>query len=381
MPFPIPLTAVSLSLLFSTAAALGQNIVWGTSNSYNSSSYISYTSSGIPDKGEIKWNLGFFSNSFTPTQQNSSEWADYWVAVDETFNINSGLKHWGLSANFSVMGETESGKLGSSAIYGGSKTGVSSGDLINAADNKIWIFCYNDLAKIGTAEGEALLYSYNTNYPNSRTTVTTDLNIANEHDLEVIWGRIDRDYLNLGGIQQGGGQFSYLIPEGEGVINGSEITGATFEAQLGSWGTPSSYEEALNNTSFTIAESLPDADPENRGLSNALSYALNIPISGPINATQRLKLPQMTGLTAESFRLRFETPASLPSDITYCIMESEGLDLNSWTEIARATNESSWSGRAVVSTSTEANTTEVLVQPTNTSSQRSFLRLDIILSE
>jgi len=380
--------ALLLISLTGLSATHAQNVNWGTGHSYSETSYLSYTSDGEPDTGNITWTLGFFTNSFTPTEENVSEWASYWVTLDETSNANTSDKQWGVSANFSVLGvisSENSNILGSYALSGGSNTGISSGDFVTASGETIWVFAYNDLTQIGTSEGEALLYSYNTTYPYSRSTVGADLSTTNNMEIDVVWGRIDRDYLNIGGFQKGGGYFSHPIPEGVGQIDGAEITGATFEAQLGSWSSVSSYENysgAISQTSYTSSDLLPSADPESRGVSNALSYALNLPLSGNLDKNQRAKLPRAKRLTADSpMGMSFHMPESPPEDVTYCIMESQDLTSDSWVEIARKTGSSAWSGQAEVSTTANAENLETFVEPVMSDSTRSFLRLDVILSE
>ncbi len=250
---------------------MAQNVGWGTGSSFDEDRYMSYTSSGAADTGQITWDLGYFANAFVPTQTNWTDWAANWVAVDTTTNGIQGTNQWGVTSNFSVLGEIQDDVAGSFAVRGGSATGISSGDFITAAGETIWVFAYNDLSMLGSEDGEALLYSYNEIYPSDVETTQNDIATTNGYDIDVVWGQIDREYAAEGGVLWGGddyvfadGDYDYnydgiadsvMGPDGEYYVPGgyfsnrledSQPTGTaaftaadgTFEAQLGTWAIP-----------------------------------------------------------------------------------------------------------------------------------------------
>jgi hypothetical protein len=122
-----------------------------------------------------------------------------------------------------------------------------------AAGRQMYVFAYNDLNKIGTSDGEALLYRQDgLLFPSTPNQVTFDIadNPKNTDDdaFTVIWGRVDRNmyhdslwptgtnYSPLpanGGVITGGGIFS--VPVADSQATPYDQGNGTFEAQFGTW--------------------------------------------------------------------------------------------------------------------------------------------------
>lgn len=206
----------SLAGLMLTSAH-AQTVAWGTSVSENP---LSFTSDGAVDNAVLDWELGWFSDGYTPTAANWSTWAANWNPV----NYESG------------------GSLGDRAHmnYDGLWTvSVNTSDVGAAAAGKqVYMFAHNDVSLFGTADGEALLFREDgllfPTIPNQITFDIADNPLdTNDDAFTVIWGRIDREMYNIGGVLEGAGVFGVKVADSAATPYDS--VNGTFEAQSGTW--------------------------------------------------------------------------------------------------------------------------------------------------
>lgn len=238
------LAFASLGLVASPLAQ-GQTVAWGSSVSFNP---IAFNSDGTVDNQANLWMLGYFDDGFIPDATNYADWVANWNPVssltpeEDPLDPGSGtlvnypehhffddpdpdgFDFWSVSVNTYNVGPEAGGK-------------------------QAYIFAYNDANLIGTPDGEALLFREDgLLLPTVPNQVTFD--IANnpldtaDDDFTVIWGRVDRDTVNLGGIVRGGGIITAL----EGTVDGDSATGgasgdfitlfSTYEAQFATWPIP-----------------------------------------------------------------------------------------------------------------------------------------------
>jgi hypothetical protein len=217
--FPLLITAAFASL----ANLHGQTVAWGTSASVNP---LSFNSDGAVDNSSNTWTLGWFNVGYTPTDTNWDSWADNWNPVATSVHQDWG-GFWAVSVNTYDVG-------------------------VDAAGKQMYVFAYNDLNKIGTPDGEVLIYRQDgllfPSIPNQETFDIADNPLdAGDDAFTVIWGRVDRNMYadNLwpnnaaspvpenGGVLTGGGIFSVLMPDSVSVPY--DQGNGTFEAQFGTW--------------------------------------------------------------------------------------------------------------------------------------------------
>lgn len=194
--------AATASLLIATPLLQAQTTAWGSSIVGNPLGYYS-DGSVISDTAPVQ--LGWFTNGFTPTAGNMSQWATNWNPVATASHQDLG-GYFGVSAEYSSSSE-------------------------NAPEmtKQAYVFAFNDLSLLGQPGFEALLYREDgyvfPTVPNADTFDIAD-NIGDTKDdgFTVIWGRLDRDISNPGGVLAGGGEFSNLL---------ADATGLQWEFQLG----------------------------------------------------------------------------------------------------------------------------------------------------
>ena len=89
-----------------------------------------------------------------------------------------------------------------------------------------------------------------------------------------------------------------------------------------------------------------NSDPENRGITSGLAYALGLPISGPLNDESRTHLPRMSADSIpETQSLAFRVPIPVPGDVTYLVLSST--DLVEWKESSRMNTDTAWTGTSI----------------------------------
>lgn len=194
-------------------SAQAQTVAWGTSVSEIP---LVYTSNGAADDGGLIWELGWFDDGFTPDATNAAEWYDRWNPVDSGAHENYGTESdplWAVSENAEDVGAA-------------------------AESRQEWVFAFNNPALLGTPTGEALLYrEVGLTFPALLGQNTFDIannpNDDADNTFEVVWGRLDREMYNIGGILAGGGEFAVLVPDSDAQPYDS--LNGTFEAQSGTW--------------------------------------------------------------------------------------------------------------------------------------------------
>ncbi len=144
------------------------------------------------------------------------------------------------------------------------------------------------------------------------------------------------------------------------------------------------YLNSAYAAGHTGSRSAPDADPERRGVSNGLAYALNLPLTGPLSSAQRAMLPASHLYSDSTHTLSLNLPSELPSDATISICSSSDLDEANWIEVARKEGTASWTGSAAIASGTSSNGyTPYLVTnhySPNTNA-RGFMRVDVIIAQ
>jgi MYXO-CTERM domain-containing protein len=169
---------------------------------------LGYYSDGSATGDTLTWTLGYFNDGFTPSETNFDDWAANYVEVDrdtERF----------FTPFFAVSGIKED--VGTAA-----------------AGKQAWIFAFNDLGKIGTTEGEALLFAEDGFlFPEVLFSGTFDIE-DNPFDgiddaFTVVWGQVDRDRDAAGGRITGGGEFSNQL---------ADTSTLEWEAQTATWPIP-----------------------------------------------------------------------------------------------------------------------------------------------
>jgi hypothetical protein len=335
----LSLLATFLSL---TAGTEAQTLGWGTSAS---SMPLGYFSNGSPTGTALIWNVGYFANNFVPTFSNHSQWVANFVIVDTAREMFS-------DPFYAVDGFKVD-------------TGVAPDGITptNAAGQQIWIFAYNDITKIGTPQGEALLFRQNglafPSAPNIESVdIADNLLDAGDDAFTIVWGHLERRRGTTGGQIAGGGVYSSPL---------TDTTTESWEAQTATW--PSSPPTPYQVASWTIANpnlrnEADDADGDQR--SNFIEHASGTAMSlsdadfamvGPVN-------PISATITL---------PAARPSDVRYTIQYNENLS-NIWQELSRCVGTGAWVGASPVSTTPVAPSRESIVFTTPTTT-RGFFRL------
>lgn len=182
-----------------------QTVAWGGSAS---NSPLSYDSHGNVDVGLLTWELGWFADGYIPESSNAESWADNWNSVA----IGSYQDFGGIyAANFVV---TDPLAIDPSAEGKTIFTFVHNG----GADKNVW-------GKLmGTADGEALIYTESLSYlaapaPTQTSDIADNPLDSSDDVLTVIWGRVDR---NMYADADWGGENT---PTGPAPANGGVITG------------------------------------------------------------------------------------------------------------------------------------------------------------
>ncbi len=216
-------------LFFAGGILHAQTVAWGTS--FSEAGPIAYNSNGSVDIAQNIWTLGYFTTGFVPNANNFTDWVGNWnrvsnLVVQENPPGSGNFENDPRHVNFGDI---------TSPFWVVSMNTLDVGS--DAAGRQAYIFAYNNLSLIGTPQGEALLFRQNgLLMPAAPSQITFD--IANgpeaaDNDFTVIWGRVDRDMIQPGGVLQGGGVITNLIPDSaapEGL--------GTFEAQFATWPIP-----------------------------------------------------------------------------------------------------------------------------------------------
>ncbi len=208
-----------------------QTVAWGGSGSFD---VLSYDSHGNADIDALTWELGWFSDGYTPGAANAETWADNWNSVD----------------------------VGSHHLYGDGT--YNTNEVVDDPGNvgkTIYMFVHNGgLDKsvwgslMGTPAGEALIMTQGQKFlPSPAPGITFDIADnpldASDDNFTVIWGRVDRNmYADSlwgggntptgpapanGGVIWGGGIISNPIPDSQATPY-DDLNGL-FENQTATW--------------------------------------------------------------------------------------------------------------------------------------------------
>lgn len=229
------LSLLALLTLAAAPRADAQTVAWGTSVSFNP---IAFNSDGSLDNSVNQWSIGYFADGFVPDATNYLDWGVNYTPVSSLVPEEDPLAPGsGNLVNYPYH-RSESGLWSVS---------VNTYDVGPAAGGKqIYMFAYNDLSLIGTPEGEALLYREDgLLLPSVPNQITFDI-ADNPRDpvddnFTVIWGRVDRDTINAGGILRGGGIITALedADSATGSGNGGfDELFSPYEAQFATWPIP-----------------------------------------------------------------------------------------------------------------------------------------------
>jgi len=210
-------------------AAHGQTVAWGTSASFNP---VAFQPDGTVDNQNNLWTLGYFTSGFTPDQDNFLQWAANWDRVSSAVPEDDPLDPDPLAPLINDP---------THKLYGGLLWAVSVNTYdvgVAAGGRQVYVFGYNDLNLIGTPQGQALLYREDgLLFPTIPNQITFDIANnpldTNDDNFTVIWGRVDRDMVNLGGVLTGGG----IISNPQADSAEPQLFG-TFEAQFATWPIP-----------------------------------------------------------------------------------------------------------------------------------------------
>jgi MYXO-CTERM domain-containing protein len=227
----ISLLAFAFGVLLAMPQLTAQSVNWGGSGSF---SVLSYDSHGNQDVNLLTWELGWFSDGYTPDATNYLTWASNWNSVD----------------------------VGSHYLYGDGT--YNTNEVVANPGNvgkQIYIFVHNGGTDkdvwgplMGTPQGEALIMTEGLTFlPTPSPAITFDI-ADNPYDnadnnLTVIWGRVDRNMyrddlwggglpvtspapLN-GGVIWNAGIISNPIPNS--VATPYDDLNGTFESQTATW--------------------------------------------------------------------------------------------------------------------------------------------------
>lgn len=328
----LPLFTASLTL---STVSYGQTLGWSSSAS---TTPLGYFSNGSPTGSALTWNVGYFANNFNPTISNHSQWFANFVIVDtalETF----------FDPNYAVDGFKQN-------------VGVS------AAGKPIWFFAYNDASKIGTHEGEALLFrQIGPVFPSAPNFESVDIadNPSDPADdpFEVVWGQVERKRESAGGVVIGGGFFPNQL---------TDTTTGSWEAQTGTWPStsPTPYELAtLAIADPNLRSEADDADGDGR--SNFFEHATGSDMNSSDAGYSMVGPANPTSVT-------ITLPAARPSDVRYTIQYNENLS-NTWQELSRCVGTAAWVGATPLSITPIAPSRETILFTTPTPATRGFYRL------
>lgn len=333
--------AATLSLVATLEA---QSLGWGTSAS---SDPVGYFSNGSATGTALTWNIGYFANNFVPTVSNHSQWVANFVIVDTEQEIFSDPTH-------QVDGFTDNIGL---APDGVTPTG--------AAGKQIWVFAYNDVSKIGTSQGEALLFRQNgLNFPSSPVDLIDPLDIADnpsdpaDDSFTMVWGQLDRKRATSGGQVAGGGTYSSQL---------TDTSTEAWEAQTATWpSTPATPYQlaswAIQNPEHRSTGYDADGDQRSNLEEHAAGTNMNSSDSGflmvgPAN-------PATVGITL---------PAARPSDVRYTLQYNDDLSIT-WIQLSRCVGTGAWADVSPISTE-PVNPSREFIKFTTPTTTRGFFRL------
>jgi hypothetical protein len=220
-----------------------QTVAWGTSGSQNP---LVFTSDGNVDGDTtntthtLTWELGWFSDGYVVTDANWDTWAENWHRASslvpepdpEDPNIPPATINYPYHRYFADTGDwAVTVNTYDPSAYGEPATG-----------KKAYIFVHNGMDKIGSPQGEVLLYTENLTFPAVPSPyVGGAFDIADNPDdpidnnFTVIWGRVDRNMKADGGVLQGSNSVDMVIsnpvPDSSNPVSGY----GTFEAQSATW--------------------------------------------------------------------------------------------------------------------------------------------------
>lgn len=198
----------ALALVAACAAPFclqAQTVAWGTSANINP---MSFTSNGSVDN--LTWDLGWFEDGFTPNASNAGLWGANWNPVASSQYTNFG-GFYAVSVNTSDVGAAAAGK-------------------------QMYVFAYNDLNRLDSPQGEALIFFQpGQQFPDTPNFETLDVEDnpfdPGDDDFVVVWGQVDRDVDTVGvGLVSGDGEAS-----DKKVESTDPRPFATFETQSFTW--------------------------------------------------------------------------------------------------------------------------------------------------
>lgn len=222
----LPIAGFFACLAILAGTAHSQTVAWGTSASLFP---VSFQPDGSVDNQTNLWTLGWFNDGFTPDETNYSQWIANWNPVSSPVPEDDPLDS---DPNAPLVNDPTH-KLYDDTFWAVS---VNTYDVGSAAGGRqAYVFAYNDANLIGTPEGQALLYREDglllPTVPNQVTfDIANNPQDSNDDNFTVIWGRVDRDMVNLGGVLTGGG----IIYDPQADSAADELFG-TFEAQFATW--------------------------------------------------------------------------------------------------------------------------------------------------
>jgi hypothetical protein len=202
-----------------------QTVAWGTSASFNP---VAFQPDGAVDNQVNLWTLGYFTSGFTPDTTNFLQWAANWNPVSSPVPEDDPLSS---DPNAPLINDPTH-KLYDGGLWA---TSVNTYDVgVAAGGRQVYIFAYNDLDLIGTDGGQALLYREDgLLFPTIPNQITFDIANnpldTNDDGFTVIWGAVDRDMENVGGVLVGGGILNL------GTDSAAPQLFGTFEAQFAGW--------------------------------------------------------------------------------------------------------------------------------------------------
>lgn len=342
MPPKKSFAAIIAATLSLTAGLKAQSLGWGTSSSNTS---LGYFSNGSPTGTALTWNVGYFANNFVPTFANHSQWYSNFVIVDtgqETYN----------APFYAVDGYKNNVAVGPDGITP-----------TNASGKEVWIFAYNDAAKIGTPEGEALLFRQNgVNFPSAPNFESVDIadnpSDSGDDSFTVVWGQVERKRSVTGGQIAGGGVYSNKL---------NDTTTGAWEAQTATWPSipPTPYQLA----SWSIGDPNKrdvgdDADGDQRTNLTEHAAGTNMSSSDAGFAMIGAVSPATVAITL---------PGARPSDVRYTIQYNEDLSVT-WQELSRCVGTSPWIGANPISTD-PVNPSRESIRFATPTATRGFFRL------
>jgi hypothetical protein len=217
------LTSILLvaAAILAPASLQAQTVAWGTSVSINTDgSGTLRLSNGTQMPTNLTWAIGYFGDvtpgvPYVPTASNYSTWNLNWISIATgtpfPVTTNPVNTDQNVSVNTTNVGTAAAGKLG-------------------------YMWAYSDINAMGVPGTEAFLATETDwifpSIPNSTVwDIADNLLSSADNNMNVIWGRVDRVADAAGGLLQGGGTFSSLLPDS----NSPNFDAVTFEVQSATW--------------------------------------------------------------------------------------------------------------------------------------------------